>query len=203
MTFIAGAYTLTCRRRLDGLLEGTIAAPVDTALGQLEDGVTFDFTKSVEPVRGDNVGDAVQDGVFRSGDCFMDFSLIEWNSALLSNIFWPEADNTPTAGQITDGEFINFGKLEPGNVGRLLTAMSVPILLTKVTGPNASPAFIFAAQAIIAPGYPVRAIFAPRLRRLPLRLQLLPYQRTAGITNPYFWFEGALLRASVPEIAND
>lgn len=190
MTFIAGAYTATVRKRLNGDLEGTIASPTDTPLGQIEDGINVEFTQAFEPVRGDNMGDSIQDGVFRGGDCFMDFSLVEWDLALISGVFWPGADNTNTVATA----FANLGTLESGYIGRLATSLAFPIVLTKLTGPNAVPAFIFAAKALLAPGYPARFILAPRLRRIPIRLQLYPYQRTAGVGNSYFWFEGAATR---------
>lgn len=197
MTFIAGAYTVGIRKRVNGLLEGNIASPTYVSIGQVEDGITIDYTHAFEPIRGDNLGDSIQDGVYRGGDCFMDLTCLEWNLALISNALWPGADDSNTS----DATFANLGKLEEGFVGKLISNMGFCVLLTKVAGPNATPAYVYAAKAILAPGYPVRFALAPRLRRLPLRFQLFPYQR-GGSPNPYYWFEGATAAAPA-EISDD
>lgn len=146
MTAIAGGYTCTYN---------------SLSVGQIEDGINLIPDIYGEPIRGDNFGDTIQDGVFRGADVYAEMTLIEYDLALLTAAFWPWS--------------ATFGKLDDGIVGKLWTALAKALVLTKVSGPNASPTSLTASKAILAPNFPVNLLFAPRLRRVPLRLLLLPY----------------------------
>lgn len=146
MAFLAGGYTVTYNA---------------SSLGQIEDGINIEQMLGGEPIRGDNFGDTIQDFVFRGGDVFVDLIMTEWNAAGALGAFWYWSTT--------------WGKMDDGKIGTLATSLASALVLTKVAGPNASPTSLTANKAILAPGYPVRHLFAPRLRRVPLRLQLLPY----------------------------
>lgn len=154
--FVAGAYTVT----LGG-----------TTIGQVEDGIRLRYSTSVESIRGDNYGDTVQDGVFRGLSDFMylDMVLTEYNLALAQSAFWYWS--------------ATFGTIADGTVGKLLTALAQALVMTKVSGPNAVPTSLTANLAILAPGNSVELLFAPRLRRVPLSLVLLPFNSS---TNKFF-----------------
>ena len=69
-----------------------------------------------------------------------------------------------------------------GNIGTrgvLLSTLATPIQLTALTGTPAgvgvAPLKIIAKSAVLAPGFPIRLSLTPTLRRLRIRLQLLPY----------------------------
>lgn len=156
MSFIAGGYTCS----FDG----------DT-VGQIEDGIEFEWVFNGEVIKGDNLGDSMQDGVYRGGDCFCSMTLTEYDQAKLLKAIWPWSPAGAGAA--------NFGRV--GTVGVLATSAARTLILTKVIGPNASPTSITCTAngttggAILPFGFPIRLLLAPRLRRIPLRLQLLPY----------------------------
>lgn len=159
--FVSGAYTATFNFQGAGALQ----------LGQTEDSFELEFSLNGDPIRGDNLGDTVQDVVNRGGDCFLSAVFIEWDKALATRLFW-----TPSA---------TFGRYDAGFIGTLAgahhnseaTPRSTGVLtLTRVlTVTHSTPQTLTANYAMLAPGFPIRTLFGPRLRRVPLRLQLLPY----------------------------
>lgn len=156
MAFIAGGYTATWN-----------ALP----LGQIEDGFNLDFSLSAEDIRGDNFGDTVQDGVFRGGDMFLTATLLEYDLVNTSKVLWPWSAT-------------NFGKIDAGFIGRLMSTFAKVLILTKVTGPSSSPTTITCNTAVIAPRFNVNMLLAPRLKRVPIRLQFLPFVDSG---NTYFY----------------
>ncbi|GAF97835.1 unnamed protein product, partial [marine sediment metagenome] len=58
-------------------------------LGQTEEGVRFDLAYEGEPVRGDNLADTVQDVIYRGGNVFAEFTLIEYKKANAAKVFYP------------------------------------------------------------------------------------------------------------------
>lgn len=153
-SFIAGGYTATY---------------AGAALGIIEDGFELEFTGvSGDPVKGDNMGDVTQAIVLRGGgDVFLSFTMIQADSAGVSGLIWPAS--------------ATFGKLDAGFVGKVAgenngsVSNAAALVLTKVSGPNASPTTLTASSAILAPSFPVRQLLAPRLKRNPVRIQLLPF----------------------------
>lgn len=167
MTFVAGPHTATF----------TPPGGTALALGVTQDGYELEYTKFWDPIRGDNMGETIQDGVIRGGDCFLSFVLNEYDSAAGAKMFWPEAIAAAT----------DLGKV--GQVGRLASSLAGSLVLTPVAGTSAAtigPATLTAAKAILAPGFPVKFLFATRLRTVPIRLQLLPYVDGSSVTR---WFE--------------
>jgi hypothetical protein len=158
MTFIAGPYTATYNPALGG------GAPV--SLGISEDGFELESTYYADLIRGDNLGESIQDGVYRGKDCYLSCVLEEVNLDGVNRVFNPFID----CDAISDLS-------ELGQVGRLLTNLAGSLVLTAVAGTTAAtvPATLTASKAIIAPGFPIRQVLATRHRKMPLRFLLLPY----------------------------
>lgn len=158
--FIAGPYVWTFNGRL---------------IGVTEDGCRLNITNFGDPIRGDNLGDSMQDYVYRGGDVTMEGVLQEWDVALngpptppaklnssCDSIFWPWA---------------GFGG--SGQIGRLASIVAaklvgVPAPTTSAATATAGYQTITLNYAVLAPGYNVSMLFAARLRNVPIRLQALP-----------------------------
>lgn len=158
MTFIAGPYTATYNPALGG--------GAHLSLGTVEDGFELESTYFADLIRGDNLGESIQDGVYRGKDCYLNCVIEEWNLDGVLRAFNPFID----VDAISDLS-------EVGQVGRLLTNLAGVLTLTAVAGTTAAatPATLTASKAIIAPGFPLKSLLATRLRKLPLRFLLLPY----------------------------
>ncbi len=146
MTFIAGPYTV----QYNGAL-----------IGQARD-VNIEHFADKQLITGDNFGTSPQDAVYQGMEVFVDMVMMEHNVATALDCFWPYND--------TDGV--------PGQVGRLDVASSLAkvMLLTAVVGTTAAtaPATLTAALAILAEGFPVRILYGPAHREVPVRLRLYP-----------------------------
>ena len=153
-TFRAGAY----RGQL-----------VSDSLGQTEGGIRFEFAHETEEVRGDNMGDSVQDLIYRGWNCFVSSTFIEFSKTGLLNAIWP--------WDTTFGEIGTIGVLAGATYAKALT-------LTKVVGTPTYWQTIVADRAILSPRFPVDLLLAPSLKRCPLRFQLLPY----GTLDDEKWF---------------
>lgn len=161
MTFIAGPHTVTYT---PSTVQGGGAA---LSLGISEDGYEIEHVAFSDLIRGDNLGEAIQDGVYRGRDAYVNAVVEEWDlEGVRRAILQPYLD----ADAITD-----IG--EVGLVGRLLTNLAGVLTITPVAGTTAAAANgVFTAnKAIIAPGFPIRYLLATRLRRVPIRFLLLPY----------------------------
>ena len=173
MTFISGAYTATFQFQSTGAV---------AQIGQTEDSFELEFSLNGDPIRGDNLGDTVQDVINRGGDCFLSTVLIDWDVALASRIFWAPSNV--------------LGTYDSGYIGTLAGAQhpitgtprsTGTLILTRVLSVNHStPATLTALHAMLAPGFPIRTLFGPRLRRVPLRLQLLPFPVSPTGTYRFF-----------------
>jgi len=155
---------------------GVIAGPYTSthggsAFGFIEDGFDLEFSAdSKDLITGDNKGGSVQDGVYRGGQCFIGFTMMEYDLAEVRAMLWP------------------YGVLgELGQVGRLDSNLASALVLTNTAGTPAfgQPTSFTANLAILAENFPVRLLFASRARRMPIRLRLLPFD-DAGTTR---WFK--------------
>lgn len=170
--FIAGPYVWTFNGRVIGISE---------------DGWRLNQTVAGDPIRGDNLGDSMQDYVYRGGDVTIEAVLQEWDIALngltgdsaktnsnCASIFWPWA----TLGL-------------SGQIGRLASIVAaslvgVPAPTTSAATATAGYRNLTLTNAVIAPGYNFSMLFAARLRNVPIRLQALPY--TLADTGSETWF---------------
>lgn len=161
MTFIAGAYTAVYQ---PSPAQGG-GSPL--SLGIVEDGFRLSITNYIEPIRGDNLGETVQDGVYRGRDVFLS-CVVE--QALLASVLrsvyqpWLAAVNVSLIGNI-------------GLVGRLASSVAGALQLTAIPGTTAAMgiASLYAGAVILAPGQDIQYLMATRLNKVAVRWQLLPY----------------------------
>ena len=143
-------------------------------MGVTEDGFELEHTFFSEPIRGDNMGDSLQDEIYRGADVAVSMTLIEWVQAIgtsgnvaLGDIQWPVAA-PGLVGVIGDVVSDQYGAL-------VLTAMAN-------TPAAANPATITFGLSRVASNFPVRRLYASRLRRMPLRMQVYPVAGASGGT---------------------
>lgn len=166
MSFIAGPYTATW----------TPPSSVAQALGITEDGFELQWVMHGEIIKGDNLGDSIQDGVYRGGDVFVEAVFEEFNAAGLygAHSTLPQAFNPAST---------HFGR--HGQAGVLFSALAGVLILTRVSASTgATPTTITADKAILANEFVVRNKLASRLKKTPLRFLLLPYTASSNTV----WF---------------
>lgn len=133
------------------------------ALGMTEEGYELQWEPKSDMInRSDVYGDTMIDFVHRGIDYFMQTEFKEYKAG-------PIAAAQPWAA---------LGVL--GTIGRLGSDVAVAMVLTATAGTTAAatPATLTANKAILAPNSNPRAQFNSRLRTLPVRMVLLPYDAT-------------------------
>lgn len=164
MSFIAGKYHVKYG-----------ATGSEVYMGQT-DGLNLTYSFSEAAIRGDNFGDSWQDGVYRGGNCFVNLNLMKYTAPSILTTFWPMS---ATFGQ-------------SGVIGRLGSALAKSLVLEAALGTPAhtatAPRIMTAKYAVLTPGVPVELDLSPRLRTIPLQLQLLPYAvgSSPNIVNKWF-----------------
>lgn len=147
MSFIAGKYKVTHNA---------------VTIGQLEDGMTFNTPAMYELITGDNLAEGVQDVVYRGHNVTSDLTLLEWDIAGALALYWPWGS----------------AFLQTGPVGRVAAQQSITksMVLTAVAGPPAEtqPATATLPNTILHEGVDVGHVFAPRHRKVPIRLRHFP-----------------------------
>lgn len=181
ITAIAGPYTATWG---------------GATIGVVEDGFELEQIQFAEPVRGDNLGDSKQDGVYRGQDVFINFVLQEWGVAKLANAAdggeVPAAPGNWTGAGVTGGTVgVPWHPFSPAGVaslaqistvnnqvGVLQSDYSAPLVLTAVANTPADrdnyPQTLTVNNAILAENFPIRLLFAARHRKIPMRMQSIP-----------------------------
>lgn len=137
-----------------------------------ENGVEMERRAYEDPIRGDNLGDSIQDGVYRGGDCYINVTGQRYDDANIQTALWPYSATLGLVGQ----------------VGRLKSAINGSFIINSpaagTTANTIGPASITWGSAGLAPNFDVRLLFAARLRNVPLRFACLPYT----ITGSTGWF---------------
>lgn len=159
MSYIAGPYTVV----LGGL-----------SLGITENGLEVEFVGFGDPIRGDNLGESIQDWVYRGKDIYYNCTLQEYNAAGAALAMWPYA----TIGQ-------------SGQVGRVDSDIASAMVATVVAGTRAvgNPNTLTFTKSILAKNFPVKLLFASRHRNVPLRQQVLP--AAVALSGNHTWFSMA------------
>lgn len=173
MTYVAGGYSSTYNS-LD--------------LGVTQRGFELEWSTFEEPVIGDNMGDTPQDGVYTGASAFVNVVLQEYNASAASSAFWPWS--------------ASFGTL--GLVGRMKWDLSHSLVLTAVSGTRAAsigPSTVTFPAAVLAANFPVRMLFGPTLRNVPLRMQAFPYYAGAPTTPVGSYYDGYADNAHLFEVA--
>lgn len=150
LTLIAGRYTVTFNAVALGVLKSDGSSDPQIELIPLS-----------QPVNGtDGWGDADIDHIARGSNCFLSLICMEYKAGSYGAA-WPY-----------------------GNVGSFLPAgytmghsHAKALVMTAIAGPTAAaaPATITATYALPAPGTPIRLLYGPTLRNVPIRFQFLPY----------------------------
>jgi len=150
-------------------------------LGVTEDGFELEHTFYSEPVRGDNLGDSIQDEIHRGVDVHVNFTCMEFGKAALaenagiasSSPWWP----FQTSGFNAVGSDARIGV-----IGDSRHTYADALLLSAVAGTPAAanPAAITFHTAILAANFPVRILYASRVRRVPLRMIVYPKASGSG-----------------------
>jgi hypothetical protein len=158
--FIAGPYVWTYNARVIGISE---------------DGWRFNQTVAGDPIRGDNLGDAMQDYVYRAGDVTVESVLNEWD--IVTNGLTGDAAKTNSNTASILWPWAALGST--GQVGRLASVVAAVLVGTPAPGTSAASAtagsrIITVSYAVIAPGFNFSLLFAARLRNCPIRMQALP-----------------------------
>ncbi len=164
---------------LEAFIAGDASATYDppgatgaTDIGVMEGGYEISARHAAELINEtDRYGAMVVDGIFRGiQDVAVQCNGLEWTAGLLLAAY-PFGAAFPASGA---------GYLGPGVIGRLLSAVAGALILTATSGTPAAaaPATLTATYAIIHEGFDVRWMIDSKLRKLPIRLRILPYLDT-------------------------
>lgn len=152
--FIAGGYTATYNAK---------------ALGQTAEGffLSHEFFKRI--ITGDAGGDAPQDAIYRGRAQFVETELLEAIAAGIADLVEPYA--------ATRGTPLTMGVIGQQDVGRSgCVGRAASLVLTAIAGTcaAATPASITMPLSMLAENYPVRVLYGPDLRRIPIRIRVYP-----------------------------
>lgn len=146
-----------------GYIAGAYSATYEgAAIGQIEDGFEIEYGQVVQDIMSDMFR-AREDGVFQGIEYLVRFVLLEPTVAGVNRLIWPWSS---TVGQT-------------GVVGRLLTSMADPLVLTACAGTTASPASLTFTRAVIWTDR-VTSKFASELRKVPVTVAVLPVPAAAA-----------------------
>ena len=162
--FLAGPYTASYNAQ---------------SLGVTEDGWEMEYTFSGDPIVGDNLGDSVQDQVYRGGNCFFSAILSEWNLAAVRLAFWPFHSTFGRIGEV--GANVIDATTNFGGAEALVLSLSGAICRH---GGVVGPVTITVRHGVLALNTPVRHLFASRHRKVGIRMQALPYVSGASPSYP-------------------
>lgn len=154
-TLVAGGYTATWNSVALGIFEGDSGLP------------TNEHTVAAEDVGNTSAyGKTVIDFIYQGANWFSSFTCLEYKSGPKS-AFWPY---NATLGRL-------------GTIGVLGYSLAQALVLTAITGTSASssPATLTASKAILLPGFSSRIVFGPTLRKVPIRMRLLPYDSGGNV----------------------
>ncbi len=161
-TMVAGRYAATY-------------ATVDT--GITREGYELTLDSEMEDIgETDAWGQSVIDGVWRGGNCFLQFVSIAYKAGSLA-AFWPYGGAANAAGAI--GILVDDTVSAPNKlpIGTLASSVAKALVLTAAAGTPAAaaPATLTATYALLAKNNNGRILFNSKLRDVPVRLRLYPY----------------------------
>ena len=163
--FIAGPYTATYN---------------NATLGVTEEGWELEYTFSGDPIVGDNLGDSIQDHIYRGGNCFLSAILCEWDLAGVQEAFWPYEDTFGKIGHIGANVLDHATNLSSGQA--LVLSRSGSDCRHSAPAPGAGPVTITVRYGILAMNTPVRQLFASRHRKVGVRMQAYPYVPSSNVS---------------------
>lgn len=164
-SFIAGAYTTSYNA---------------VNVGMTSEGFTLTQDAKAELIQNsDQYGDSILDGIYRGGNCFIDFESKVYKAGSMTP-WWP------------------YGALgvmctAAAPIGRQLSAIAAALVMTVVP---ATPAVsttpqintFTASKAILPPDSNLKLLFTSKLRTVPIRLLLLPSDTGANPPGTTTWW---------------
>jgi hypothetical protein len=159
-TFIAGRYSNTYNGTDTGITEQGYELQVEFG--------------SEDIAESDAYGTSLIDWVYRGGKTYLQSESLAYKAGSITPFF-------PWNGTV--------GRM--GIVGRLASDVALATVLTATAGTPAAatPATLTASKSLLAPNNPARLLFNSKLRKVPIRLALLPYDSGGNI----IWFSTTVL----------
>lgn len=154
-TFVSGRYSSTYNSTDTGITESGYELSIQSSADVIDES--------------DAYGGTALDFVYRGGNVFMEFLGLAYKAGAITP-FWPWG----AMGVLLTG---------PAPLGRLASNVAAAHVLTSVanTPAAAAPASLTGTKAILAPGYDAKLLYNSKLRKVPIRLQYLPYDATGGV----------------------
>lgn len=169
-TFVAGRYS------------GTYNA-VD--VGITRDGYELTLDTEFEDIgETDAWGMSVIDGIWRGGNCFLQFTSVAYKPGSLS-AFWPYGTGLGGVGAL--GILYDSTQVAKLPIAALASAIALPFILTSTpgtpaaTGAGPAASTLTATTALLAKNNNGKLAFNSKLRDVPVRLRCYPFT-TANIT---------------------
>jgi hypothetical protein len=157
-TFVAGAYTVSYN---------AVAAGISRAGWELEITIKQEMIEET-----DLYGLTLIDTIYRGANFAIQTELMEYKAGSITCFTNPA---TGTIGQILSAA---------SPIARLGSGNAKALVLTAVasTPAAAAPATLTASLANLAPDYPVKLLFNSTLRKIPLRMIMLPSDSTGTLS---------------------
>jgi hypothetical protein len=156
-TFIAGAYTATWNA---------------VSVGLAEDGFELEFQAKLEAIdQSDQYAKTTLDLIFQGVDGFISATLLEWKTGAIT-VMWPW-------GGASLGKIISAAM----PIGFLASDQAQAFVMTSTasTPAAAAPATLTASKTFLAENYNPRILVSSKLRKIPIRLRMLPTTSTGTI----------------------
>lgn len=172
-TFIAGRYSSTYNT-------------VDTGISK--EGQELELDTDMDDIgETDAWGTSVIDGIWRGGNCFVQFTSEEYKAGSLG-AYWPYGGAINAAGVL--GILVDDTIAAPNKLpmGQLASNIAKALVLTVTAGTPAATAgavnTLTAMFALLAKNFNGKLLFNSKLREVPIRLRCYPY--TASSVTKFF-----------------
>lgn len=147
------------------------ATPLD--VGITRDGYKLTLDTELEDLgETDAWGLSVIDGIFRGGNCFLQYTSVEYKAGSLG-AYWPYGGAMGGAGVL--GVLYDSTQTTKLPIGQLASNIAQPLVLTAGAGEPTSIATLTATFALLAKNSNLDLMFNSKLRDVPTRLRLYPY----------------------------
>ncbi len=168
-TFVAGRYSGTYNSSDVGICKEGYELELDSDLDDI--GET------------DAWGTSVIDGIWRGGNCFVQFTSEEYKAGSLA-AFWPYGGAMGAAGVL--GILYDATQTTKLPIGQLASSIALPLVLTVTAGVPAVNNIntLTATEALLAKNFNGKLLFNSKLREVPVRLRCYPY--TASNITKFF-----------------
>ena len=143
------------------------------AVGITDQGFELEQNSSAEMIEeSDAYGASLLDWVYRGGNVSLQFTGMAYKAGAITP-FWPWGA-------------MGVMMTAAAPIGRLASAVAQAMVLTATaaTPAAAAPATLTASKSILSPNSPAKLLFNSKLRKVPIRLSLLPSLDTGTVT----WF---------------